>query len=303
MFKFRFHFIFLLIIIIPSLFLSLAKADIKPTAVIEKKLNKDYSRIVSLAPVITEILLELGLLDKIVGVTSYCNLPNDISQKNQIEEVGAYLDTSIEKVLSLKPDIVLTQKGSSKTPNKLRALKLEVIELPNESVSDIIYSLKVVGKILNVENKVELHTDKIENNLKRYLSELKEFFSKNNLENPSFLILLDEGSSYRKRFYVAGKKTFYDDILNKLSLKNSLEKSEGYVQIGLEGIISLKPKFIFILRETENLEKEEESKKIILSKLKNTKLIFINSISSLRPGINLDNIAKTFKDSIIKSME
>ena len=56
------------------------------------------SRIVSLAPNITEILFALGLGDRIAGVTNYCNYPPEALKK---EKVGMLLNPSIEKILSL----------------------------------------------------------------------------------------------------------------------------------------------------------------------------------------------------------
>ena len=61
-------------------------------------------RIVSLAPSNTEILFAIGLSDRIVGVTEFCNYPIEASQK---EKVGGFSTVDVDKVLSLQPDLVL----------------------------------------------------------------------------------------------------------------------------------------------------------------------------------------------------
>ena len=67
-------------------------------------LEKAPQRIVSLAPNVTEILFALGLGDKVVGVTNFCNYPEEAKQK---EKVGMLLNPNIEKILTLKPDLVV----------------------------------------------------------------------------------------------------------------------------------------------------------------------------------------------------
>ena len=61
-------------------------------------------RIVSLAPGITEILFALNLDDRIVGVTSFCDWPEKARQKAII---GGFTNQSLEKIVSLKPDLIL----------------------------------------------------------------------------------------------------------------------------------------------------------------------------------------------------
>ena len=61
-------------------------------------------RIVSMAPSITEILFTLGLDEEIVGVTDFCNYPEAALTKQRI---GGFVNPSIEKIVSLKPDLIL----------------------------------------------------------------------------------------------------------------------------------------------------------------------------------------------------
>jgi len=67
-------------------------------------------RIVSLSPSNTEILFALGLGDRVVGATKYCNYPSlvkELKDNGNIEVVGGYVDPDIEMILTLHPDLVL----------------------------------------------------------------------------------------------------------------------------------------------------------------------------------------------------
>ena len=78
-------------------------------------------RIISVAPSVTETLFALGLGERIVGVSSYCNFPPEARGK---EKVGGYITPSMEKILSLHPDLVFqTADGDLKTfVNRLAGL-------------------------------------------------------------------------------------------------------------------------------------------------------------------------------------
>ena len=77
----------------------------------------------SLAPSMTEILFAMGLGDNIVGVTSFCDYPEEAKKKPKI---GGMSNPSLEAVVSLKPDIVvMTTDGNPKEfEERLRSLKI-----------------------------------------------------------------------------------------------------------------------------------------------------------------------------------
>lgn len=85
-------------------------------------------RVVSLGPALTEELLLLGLGDAIVGVTTYCVIPEE---KKDIVRVGTITDIDLEKIVALNPDLVLaTALTNAQQVKKLRSLDIRVISLP-----------------------------------------------------------------------------------------------------------------------------------------------------------------------------
>ena len=83
-------------------------------------ISSSPKRIVSLAPGITEILYALGLDDKIVGVTSYCNWPRAALQKQQI---GGFINPSIEQIVALKPDVIIATADGNRLDTDKAARK------------------------------------------------------------------------------------------------------------------------------------------------------------------------------------
>ena len=130
-------------------------------------LEANPERIVSLSPSNTEILFAVGAGDKVVGVTDYCNYPNELEARietDEIARVGGYWDPSIETIVSLKPDLVLVSTAqctvktnncktncsrrcelTTKVANRLESLGLNVLTLSPHSIDDVLGNILLVG--------------------------------------------------------------------------------------------------------------------------------------------------------------
>lgn len=122
----------------------------------EVTLDKEPQRVISLAPNITEVIGILNKLDKLVGRTNYCDYPVEV--KN-IKSVGTLKDPSIEKIVELKPDVVIASTHFSKEVlSKLEALNIKVVVLYGEENFNGVYDTIIkVAQILNANaagNKV-----------------------------------------------------------------------------------------------------------------------------------------------------
>jgi len=132
---------------------------------------KQPQRIVSLAPSNTEILFALGLGNKVVGVTEYCNYPLAAQEK---DKVGGFSTVSIEKVVALEPDLILAAGMHESIVGDLEGLGLTVVVLDPKNVDDILENIILVGKITgqvgvaeevtaNMEHRINAITEKMEN--------------------------------------------------------------------------------------------------------------------------------------------
>ncbi|HXY55787.1 MAG TPA: cobalamin-binding protein [Nitrospirota bacterium] len=117
-------------------------------------------RIVSLAPNMTEILYALGLGDNIVGVTSFCDYPEEAKKKPKI---GGMSDPSLEAVVSLKPDIVvMTTDGNPKEfEERLRSLEVHTYVSQARRLADLPRGIRELGVALGVRERADALADKI----------------------------------------------------------------------------------------------------------------------------------------------
>ena len=139
--------------------------------VLERKIILDGppSRIVSLAPSLTEILYFLGLGDRVVGVTKYSTYPPEALQKPR---VGSYVDLNVEKIISLSPELVIgTMDGNSKSIiSLLEQAGVKVFIVNPRNVRQTIETIKIVGRVCGVGEKANdlcLKLEKRVNHIKK----------------------------------------------------------------------------------------------------------------------------------------
>lgn len=119
-------------------------------------------RIISLAPSLTEGLFLLGVEEKLVGVTTYCQRPPAAQKK---EKIGSLTSVDLEKIFSLESDLVLAASLTNpKTIEKLKNLKIEVINFsPAKNFSQVCEQFLELGKIVGKEKRAKEVVSKAKN--------------------------------------------------------------------------------------------------------------------------------------------
>jgi iron complex transport system substrate-binding protein len=102
------------------------------------------TRIVSLAPNLTEILFALGLGEEVAGVTAFCDWPPAAKEKPR---VGGFVNPSIEAVVALNPDLVLATADGNRESDvtALDHLGVPVYVTDSRSVENIITTIRTLG--------------------------------------------------------------------------------------------------------------------------------------------------------------
>jgi iron complex transport system substrate-binding protein len=107
------------------------------------ELPRPPQRIVSMLPSLAEMVCELGACDRLVGVDDYANWP---AQVRGLPRLGGLEDTNIERVITLKPDLVLLA-SSSRAVGRLEALGIKVATLEPKTLADL---RRVLGQLAQV---------------------------------------------------------------------------------------------------------------------------------------------------------
>jgi len=116
-------------------------------------------RIVSTAPSNTEIVLQLGCRDRLVGVSRFYGFPELVEG---ITQVGGYYDPSVETILALKPDLVLVARGTAQNIlEKMREFDLPVFCLDTEDLDDLYRDIATVGRLLGREEAASALVERV----------------------------------------------------------------------------------------------------------------------------------------------
>ena len=129
-----------------------AEVQLKGADGVTLALTAPATRVITLAPDFSELLYDVGAGGALVGTVEYSDYP---TAAKQVPRVGDGFHVDVEKVLALKPDLILAWQGGTPKAlvDKLRALKLPVLAIGTHELSDIAANLENLGKATGHETE------------------------------------------------------------------------------------------------------------------------------------------------------
>ena len=232
-------------------------------------------KIVSLAPSNTEILYALGLEDKLVAVTEFCNYPEDALSK---EKVGGYGDVDIEKIVVINPDLILAEDlHKHEVIPALERLGFTVIALVPHNFQEVMDSIMLIGRVTGVEEKALQIVDDMSKKIKTITDETDKI---NQEEKPKVLYVI-----WHEPIMSVGSDTRIHELIEKAGGVNiAAVAGEGYPTLTLEEIINTNPQVIMV--NEEDYEGGDISRQFILNE---SRLAVVDAfINGQIYGINAD---------------
>lgn len=248
------------------------------------RLPERVTSAVSLAPNLTEITFAVGAGERLVGVTSFCDYPEDAKK---IRRVGDTLTPNIENIIALKPQIVLVSTASQ-MENFTATLDRQGIAYfvtnPN-SLDDIYKSIYQIGEIFRREERAYQLVDE----LKRRVADIEARTV--SAADVKVFVQIDKNS-----LYTVGRDSFITDLINRAG-GESLTKdiTTAYPKISKETALALNPEQI-ILSESDN-NREPNEVFAASQAVKNGRVFHIEADLLSRPGPRvvdgLERLART----------
>ena len=203
-------------------------------------------RIISVAPNITEILFALGLGDRIVGVSSFCDFPEEAKGR---PKVGGMSNPSLEAVVSLRPDLVLFSiDGNPKSfEERLRSMNVHTFTLRPRRIAELPVGIRQIGSAVGVPEKADELAREMEKKilaLKEREQTIRKRQSTDQKQKVLFII-------WPEPLIVAGPGSIADDALKMIGVVNiSGDTVSSYPKYSIEDIIRQAPDSIFIGKGT-----------------------------------------------------
>ena len=223
--------IFLIIMLVAFTMLSCSTNEVVTDDLgYEVMMDAPPKRIVSLTPNITEILFHLGLGDRVVGRTSYCDYP---PEADDIPSLGDIMNLSVESILELEPDLVLANRMVPlELIDQLKGIssrRINVAAFDPASIEGVVSTIDRIAVICGVKSNT--------NELVKQMNELKK-------AQTSSLVYFEIWGEPPTTF---GKTTFGADIIRWAGAENLGDQIAGdYPTTTHESIISLNPNYIII---------------------------------------------------------
>jgi len=208
-------------------------------------LPKVPKRIISLVPSQTELLVDMGLEQNLVGITKFCVHPKYLRKAKTI--VGGTKQVKLEKIKALKPDIIFCNKEEN---TKEMVVTLE--EIAPVHVSDIV-KIEDAFELMNQYGQIfhkEALVGTMVNSVRKKITSLQEQIQGKPIRKVAYFI-------WKEPLMVVGKDTFIDELL-KLNKFENVFKEARYPETTLEELKAKNPDLLLLSSEPFPFEEKHK---------------------------------------------
>ena len=195
-------------------------------------------RIVSMSPSITETFFALGLGDRVVGVTRFCNFPPEVRHKARI---GGHLDPNIEAIVALRPDLVVMLVENEPYRVDFHRLGLNTLVVCHQNVEGILESIPKLGNACGAEREARVLAADIRARLDHVRRKVA------GRRPPRVMVAIDRalGSGTLRDVWIAASDGYCDEIIVLAGGRNACRNRGARCPVvSIEGIVSMNPEVI-----------------------------------------------------------
>ena len=203
-------------------------------------------RIVSIIPAVTEMVFAMGGGNRLVGVSSFDQYPPEVSR---ITRVGALLDPNVERILSLKPDLVVLYTSQTELKQTLGRAGIPFYDYEHRTLSDITTTIRAIGTRIGLGPQSNRLAADIDNRI----ASVRMSVSK--LPRPRTLLVFEREGSSLRNIYATGGYGFLHDMLEAAGAEDVFaDIKKQSVQATSELILARRPDVIVELRYGDNVK-------------------------------------------------
>lgn len=231
-------------------------------------------RILSLSPAATEMVYKLGLENRLVGVTTYCNYPEAAKKKPR---VGAALELNEELVMALKPDLILTTEGDKARYARLGQLtRAKVVTLSTRQVNDIWADIRLIGENTGMGARANREVLALQGRLKDVTTRLAKA-----PKSPTVFYMV-----WDKPLMAAGPNSYLGDLITMAGGRNVVAAMPGnaYPPYSWETLLAKDPQVILGPQNMGQAFKDLKAKYPHLKAVKGDRLRTLPDDLISRPG-------------------
>ena len=206
-------------------------------------------RIISIVPSVTQILFAIGAESQLVGIGSFDQLPEGYDGAAELARVGGLLDPDMERIFTLRPDLVVLYRSHVDQHQQLERAGIPVLGYEHAGLADIPRTIRSLGEHTG-------HTEQAETIAARMDAGLASIRARvNDRPKPRTLLVFSREPMALRNIYASGGIGFLHDMLDAAGGENVFEdiRSENVAQVSSEAILAAAPDVIIEIRFTDNL--------------------------------------------------
>jgi len=198
------------------------------------------TRVISLIPATTEMLFAMGAGNKLVAAGSYDRYPPEVER---LPKVGALLDPNVERILTLKPDLVVLYGTQTELKKRLERANIPYYTYVHKGLPDISQTIRSLGARVGVAHQARTLADSIEGRLARIRSAVAA------LPRPKTLLVFGRDRGSLRNIDASGGVGFLHDMLEAAGGADVLsDVSRQSVMMTTEMVLARAPEVILELR-------------------------------------------------------
>ena len=161
-------------------------------------------RIVSIIPAVTEMIFAIGEGSRVIGVSSYDRFP---PQVERLDRVGGLLDPNVEKILSLKPDLVIVYATQAELKVRLAQASIPYYSYEHRELADVMQTIRAIGARIGAAPAA----NRLASDMDQQLDDVRRSVAR--LPKPKTLLVLGREPRSLRRINVSGGYGFLHDML------------------------------------------------------------------------------------------
>jgi iron complex transport system substrate-binding protein len=260
-------------------------------------------RIISLVPATTEMLFAMGAGDRLAGVSNYDRFPADVAR---LPRVGGLLDPDVERVLSLKPDLVIVYDTQTDLKRQLERARVPIFPYVHRGLADITETMRTLGVRVGVKAGAEAAATRIEQQLGAISRRVA------GRPRPATLLVFGREQGTLRHVTASGGYGFLHDVLEVAGgadVLNDLRRQS--VDMSAEMILLRAPEVIIELHYGDSVQPEIfDAERLVWNALasvpavKNNRVYLLDGLEFVVPGPRIvlaaDRFARTLHPEVFK---
>jgi iron complex transport system substrate-binding protein len=211
-------------------------------------------RIVSLVPAVTEMIYAVGDGARVAAVSNYDHFPADVAR---LPRVGGLLDPSVERILAIKPDLVIVYATQKELIERLDRAGIPYFNYQHKALADIMTTIRSIGARIGSAARA----DGLASGMERSLAEVRA--RTNGLPHPATLLVFERDPGSLRNVYASGGYGFLHDMLEIAGGRNVFaDVKQQAVQASTERLLASRPDVIIELRYGDRLKSADVAKEL-----------------------------------------